>query len=139
MRALLAGPRAQVTLLPGSVLPEKLPLFQERIIQPSSSRWSLPEGVYDFTGWEFDIRPVYKYLALPDAPADGGFPFGTTRQMVVSRAEEVLLRFFGSSEIRVVTTEVAEALLCRRCLPGDEALALVNANKTLTNGELKWD
>lgn len=93
MLGLLAGPRCQVACLPGSIDPDKLEMFQSRVIQPQTNRWEIPAKIYDYTGWQFDVGPVYSYLAWSEAPSDqsGHVP----RRTVVERAEEMLLRFFA--------------------------------------------
>lgn len=142
MLSLLAGPRAQVALLPQSVAPEKLDRFQERIIQPSPSPWQLPEDVYDFTGWQHDILPVYEYLRMPDAPADADLPFGTTRSQVVNRAEQVLLNFFVIKEVQRATERIAAILLHARSLDTTDADHIVRQEgdlwKSLSEGVLAW-
>ena len=142
MRSLIAGPRAQVVLLPHSVAPEKLDLFQARIIQPSPSLWQLPKGVYDFTGWQHDVVPVHEYLAMPNAPADANLPLGTTRSQVVNRAEEVLLNFFVIKEVQRATERIAAILLHARSLDTTDADHIVRQEgdlwKSLSEGVLAW-
>ena len=125
MRCLLAGARAQVNLRPDSVAVEKLPVFKNRIIQPSTSLWRIPDGIYDFTGWESDIRPVYVYLCMPNASVDDGAPHLTTRSQLVDRTEEVLLRFFSDTNVQHATRQIARELLRARFIAGNDAEHLV--------------
>jgi len=139
MRCLIAGPRAQITLKPKSVPAERRPLFRDRIIQPSETLWSIPQGVYDFTGWDNDVLPVHDYLRTPHAPADEGWPPCPSHLQVVDRAEEVLLRFFSDTAVQVGTRRVAEALLKARLTQGAEAENLVNGQDVnFANDLLAW-
>lgn len=138
MLCLLAGPRAQVSLLPHSVNPEKLSRFQERIIQPTQNQWQLPEGIYDCTGWDNDVIPVYKFLTMPDIPEDLDLSLGTTRRQVVDRAEERLKRYFSKNEIQRATERIAVSLLASRRVNAPDAVRLVHQEGDLWKGQWGW-
>jgi hypothetical protein len=132
---LLAGPRSQVAVLPDSLSAEKLALFENRIIQPSANPLLPPYETYDFTGWEFDIRPVYQMLALPNAPADG-LPFLVTAQKAVERAEIVLKEFFAAGSVRVAVSRVGDSLEALRQVDGRSAVELVRCSGVLKDRAL---
>lgn len=138
---LLAGPRAQVAVAPDSLPPDKLALFQDRILQPSAVRWPPPIAIYDFTGWEFDVMPVYQMLALPDAPAQG-LPFSVTHRQATERAETALVEFFSAESVRDAVSRISDKLEAARFLDGQTAMELVHRAKVLEDralcSRLKW-
>lgn len=138
---LLAGPRAQVAVAPDSLPPDKLALFQHRILQPAAVRWPPPIAIYDFTGWEFDVIPVYQMLALPDAPAQG-LPFPVTHRQAAERAETALVEFFAAKSVRDAVSRISDKLEAARFLDGQTAMELVHHSKVLEDralcSRLKW-
>ena len=120
---LLAGPRAQLALCPSSVEEQKLARLRERIIQPKELRFEIP-AIYDYTGWEHDVRPVYEMLMLPDAPV-AGLPGIVTRREALNRAEAGLLHAIVDREIVTAVRHVADFLFKHRNVQGDEATEAV--------------
>jgi len=135
--SLLAGPCAQVNCAPDSLPAEKTVLFRERIIQPTENPRSLPEGIYDYTGWRNDVIPIYSRLIMPDAPSDMGF-FVTTSK-VVNIAEEKLKSFFEKESNRLGTLEVARKLLKHKIVRGATSAEWVQSNSNLCLVDLDWD
>ena len=125
----LAGPRAQLGLCPRSIDEEKLKRFSMSIIQPKDRHFEIP-AIYDCTGWEHDVRPIYEMLLLPDAPVFV-FPKIVTRSQALERAEKGLLRVFADQEILKAVRYVADILLKRRKLNGEQAEQAVVESRVL--------
>lgn len=121
---LLAGPRAQVELVPRSIPNEGHLKFSVIIIHPMTEFRVIPDGVYDFTGWQHDIRPIYQRLCLPDTPAHN-MPRGVTHLRVIQRAEVVVREFMRDDLVQRETRKIAERLLQERRFAGDVAEAAV--------------
>lgn len=122
----LAGPRAQTEITPDSLLPEKLILFKKQIVQPSLTPRTIPSDVYDYTGWESDVRAVYEYLCYPEAPVLGLQSTPVNRSDVVRRAESSLLAFFKIALAQDATKRLALNLLQNRRLDRASAEAAFN-------------
>ena len=112
----------------------KLRLFRENILQPQERRNERPE-IYDNTGWQHDVDPIYVLLAMPDAPVLG-LP-RMTRREAYERAESALCRFFLRDSVRPVITKLAEVILERRFLRGEEAIRLVSETHILDEMALR--
>jgi hypothetical protein len=134
---LLAGPRAQVACATDSLPTEKIFLFRERIIQPTKDPRYLPEGIYDYTGWEFDVKPIYSRLRMPEAPSDMGFLSSVAK--VVDVAEEKLKCFFEKETNRLGTLEIAQMLHEHKIVRGATSAEWVKTNSNLCLVDLDWD
>lgn len=138
---LLAGPRAQVEMIPESLSEGKARLFEERIILPMPSPGEMPCGVYDSTGWEFDIKYIYRLLCFPGAPARG-MSFQIKHQTIIDRAEQRVRDLFKDTgvqeSLRYIAKEIREAEL----IEGQEVIEVINRSKLIgrTNGKgfLSW-
>lgn len=122
----LAGPRAQTEITPNSLLPQKLILFKNQIVQPSLTPRTIPSGVYDYTGWESDVRTVYEYLCYPEAPVLGLQSTPVNISDVVRRAESSLLAFFKIALAQDATKRLALNLLQNRRMDRASAEAAFN-------------
>lgn len=114
---LLAGPRAQIELIPESLPDGKARLFEERIILPMPSARRKPAGVYDSTGWGNDIDYVYKLLCYPDAPTRR-MPFHLTHRRIVDLAEQRVLEFCRDPGIQECLRFIAKEILETRGIEG---------------------
>lgn len=125
--SLLSGPRAQVEILPSSIPSDRLHCFDSRIIQPATDPRTPPVSYYDFTGWEFDVIPVYKMLVRQTWPASGrDIPFGTSIESVWERAEDRLLELFRIPDVQECVRTIAKPLFENRSLDGSTAASAVN-------------
>jgi hypothetical protein len=131
---LLAGPRAQITFHPKSIEEAKFLIFRERILQPQERRGRRPE-IYDNTGWQHDVDPVYVLLTMPDAPVLG-LKRTITRREAYERAENALRFFFSEDAVQSAMQKLAEAILEKRFLSGKDATDLVNSTNVLENPTL---
>jgi hypothetical protein len=130
---LLAGPRAQITLVPSSLPTEKLSVFAQRIVQPAENRFQPSMKPYDHTGWQHDMEAVYNHLTLPDAPADVSNLRSPTRLQALDRAEAVLLNCLSARGVTEAVTQVADGILSARLLTGSAAEELVRSTGLLAN------
>lgn len=139
---LLAGPRAQVELVPSSIPNEGHRKFSAIIVHPMTEFRVIPDGVYDFTGWQHDIRPIYQRLCLPDVPAHN-MPRGVTHIQVIQRAEVAVRKFMREDLVQRETLRIAATLLLERQFAGDVAMAAVKDSGLLAfahqNQWFAWD
>jgi hypothetical protein len=131
---LLAGPRAQITFCPKSIEEAKLVIFREKILQPQARRGQRPE-IYDNTGWQHDVDPVYVLLSMPDAPVFG-LKRMVTRREAHERAENALRVFFSEAVVQSAMKKLAEAIFEKRFLSGKDATELVRSTNVLENPTL---
>ena len=122
---LLAGPKAQIEVCPESILEEKLAVFREKIIQDTENRYQIP-AIYNCTGWQHDILPVYEYLCMPDAPVDWQ-NFGLSRRQLITNVEKSLTSFFAEIVVKAAVVDIAKNLSKVRTLSGGEATEFVQA------------
>lgn len=139
---LLAGPRAQVELTPSSLPRESRMKFSEVIIHPITETGMIPDGFYDYAGWQHDIWLVYQRLCLPNAPAHN-MPRGVTHLQVIQRAEVAVREFMREDLVQRETLKIAEGLLRERRFSGDVAEAAVKNSGLLAFAHQKqcfaWD
>ncbi len=140
--SLLAGPRAQVELCPESLPKDKLEQFHDKIIHPMPYRLHLPEGLYDFTGWQHDIMPIYQRLCLPAALARG-MPLGYTHGKVVDVAEERVRQFCKHEAIKDSLLHIASKLHALSVVDHLGVEEIITASKLRQNDAatnlLRWD
>ena len=122
---LIAGPKSQVLFCPDSLPHDKIKVFNRRIIQPTPLPHQIPE-IYDLTGWQYDIRPVYKYLFYPSFPVDRSRSSQTHRQLI-DHIETALTAFFCEAPVRAAVENIANELEKYRLLTGDAAMKLVRS------------
>lgn len=140
--SLLAGPRVQVELCPESIKQTSLKLFQDKIIQPMTGPRQKPAAIYDSTGWQYDIEPVYTRLTRPDWPAIG-MPLSITHRRVIEIAEARLKSFSRDENIRACLIQLAKAIHRDRFLDEGAIRDLIAESNLVgisTNaGHMKWE
>lgn len=136
---LLAGPRAQVELIPGS-LPDGR-LFEDRIILPMAGPRLMPKGVYDLTGWDKDIEYIYKLLCFPDVPARE-MPLNFTHRKIVDLAEVRVREFCRDPQIQGSIVSIAKDILARGQIAGREVEEMIGRSSLSKHadgkGFLSW-
>lgn len=121
----LAGPRAQIQFCPESLPPEKLALFRETILLPST-QWTN----YSYTGWfsgkkenPLDLDPVLVLLQRPQWPVPG--LRCVTVGELMSAVDETLKAFFDRPSVVEAVTFAAKFLLETPVVTGDTLAELI--------------
>lgn len=140
--SLLAGPRAQVELCPQSLPTGKLEQFHDKIIHPMPKLYHIPEGLYDFTGWQHDIMPIYRRLCLPASLARE-MPLGYTHSKVIDVAEERVRQFCQHETIKDSLLYIASKLRAQAVVDRLGLEEIITASKLTQNNAatniLRWE
>jgi hypothetical protein len=130
---LLAGPRAQYEIRKDSIPEGVRDALAERIVDFQGPR-IIPK-LYDYTGWQGDVTPIYEALCMPDASASVEQGARLTRRIhSVDVADKVIKAFFSDGAIIRDCCAIARLLEQKRYFTCAEVSPWLNELPSIKSG-----